>query len=197
MIPNNNLIQLKNKYNHFNNYSKILSNSYSINFKKNYSTNFNKTELGPYLAGLIEGDGSIETLKFKEKVTKFSPYWITGFSDAESSFIVSIFKSIDRKIGWRVKPAFSILLHFKDIDLLYKIQSFFSENIKDRKVGLIIKNTNEKKVQFTGNSFSDLKNIIIPHFIQYPLFTQKRADFILFNLILDLIEKGEDKNIEG
>jgi hypothetical protein len=40
-------------------------------------------------------------------------------------------------------------------------------------------------------------NIIIPHFDKYPLITQKRADFILFKSIIEVMKKGEHLTIEG
>lgn len=54
-----------------------------------------------------------------------NPNWVTGFIDGEGSFIVSIIKSKDRALGWRVSPIFALELHGKDIDLLYKMKSFF------------------------------------------------------------------------
>jgi len=47
------------------------------------------------------------------------------------------------------------------------------------------------------SSVKDIIGVIIPHFLKYPLITQKQADFKLFNLAIDLIAKKEHKNIEG
>jgi hypothetical protein len=44
---------------------------------------------------------------------------------------------------------------------------------------------------------TDLKNIIIPHFKKYPLLTQKAADFILFEQIVELISKGAHLTMNG
>jgi hypothetical protein len=57
------------------------------------------------------------------KNSKLNPYFITGFSDWESSFSVSIYKDKDYKTGWRVNPGFSIGLHCKDFALLSEIQA--------------------------------------------------------------------------
>jgi hypothetical protein len=43
----------------------------------------------------------------------------------------------------------------------------------------------------------DLKNIIIPHFRKYPLLTQKAADFILFEQIVNLMSIGVHLTING
>jgi len=45
------------------------------------------------------------------------PWFITGFADAESSFIISIYRDNKSKLKWRVTPNFSIHIHIKDIAL--------------------------------------------------------------------------------
>jgi hypothetical protein len=46
-------------------------------------------------------------------------------------------------------------------------------------------------------SKKDLNNVIIPHFLKYPLLTKKRADFILFKAAIDLIIKGKHLTAKG
>jgi hypothetical protein len=48
--------------------------------------------------------------------------WVTGFSDGESSFSVSLSQSNKCRTGWQIVPAFAIELKDKDISLLYRIQ---------------------------------------------------------------------------
>lgn len=87
---------------------------------------------------------------------------LTGFADAESSFIVYRTKSKNLKLGWRVRPGFQINLHKKDIALLKKkkkIKSFFV-------VGEIYEQ--EESCIYIVNSFKDLP-VIIEHFNNYPL----------------------------
>ena len=52
-------------------------------------------------------------------------------------------------------------------------------------------------VQYRVASLKDLNDIIIPHFEKYPLITQKKADFILFKQIIDLINNKEHLTLEG
>jgi LAGLIDADG endonuclease len=52
-------------------------------------------------------------------------------------------------------------------------------------------------VQYRVASLKDLNGIIIPHFEKYPLITQKKADFILFKKIIDLINNKEHLTLEG
>jgi hypothetical protein len=46
-------------------------------------------------------------------------------------------------------------------------------------------------------SLNKLNNIILPHFNEYPLKTQKQADYNLFLLIVDLLNKKEHLTLEG
>ena len=179
--------------------------------------------LGGYLAGLIEGDGSIivpKTIEIKlvsrtvligwayifyEKATgpfvkKYStnsknsitlhPQWVTGFSDGEACFSIDISKVKDHTLGWKVTPVFSIGIHSKDLVLLQKIQSFFNGAGK-------IYFINDYMIYYRIKSIKDLIKYVIPHFDKYPLLTKKRADFLLFKQIIDLMTCKKHLTIEG
>lgn len=47
------------------------------------------------------------------------------------------------------------------------------------------------------SAISDLTNVIIPPFVKYPFLTQKRADFLLFKLIVELMNNKLHLNVEG
>ena len=53
-----------------------------------------------------------------------NPWFLTGFSDAESSFSILIQPNLKYKTKWRVKAVFAIGLHKKDIYLLKIIQAY-------------------------------------------------------------------------
>jgi len=130
-------------------------------------------------------------IRHYSSVSSFSsplnPWWVTGFSDAESSFILKFSKSTN-KVGWTVKPTFAIHIHTRDIDLLYKLQSYFG--------GGIIYDGGKSTVQFSIQSIGDLK-LVLAHFDKYPLKTQKRSDFELFKLAIGLINKKEHLTKQG
>jgi hypothetical protein len=104
-----------------------------------------------------------KTIQTKQQL---NPYFLTGFSDAESTFTVSITKdNRSRKTTKRidpnrtifgVHPSFAISLNKKDSDLLQKIHSYF-------KVGNIKNDTKNNAIVYYVNSFQDLTNVIIPH----------------------------------
>jgi hypothetical protein len=115
-------------------------------------------------------------------VTKLEPWFVIGFCDGEASFSVSIYKDtrIKGRLGWVVKPSFQISLHSRDKNLLLQLQEFFA-------CGSIVSKNNRSEVSFRVNSFHDLTNFVIPHFVNYPLLSQKSADFYLFKQIVNLI----------
>lgn len=121
-------------------------------------------------------------------INAINPFWLTGFADAESSFIISILKNKDRALGWSVKPIFQIEVHDRDMPLLNRIKSFFG-------VGNII--TRNNYAIYSVKSAKDIYSIIIPHFDKYPLLTQKKADFELFKAIVELIIKEQHLTREG
>jgi LAGLIDADG endonuclease len=55
-----------------------------------------------------------------------SPYFVSGFSDGDSSWHISVLKNKAYKTVFKVLPVFTTQLHVKDLSLLLKIQSFFS-----------------------------------------------------------------------
>lgn len=127
-------------------------------------------------------------------ITKFlqdlNPWFITGFADAESCFYVGVLKStkIKSNSGWEIQPEFKIELHSKDLYLLEIIQKYFKG-----KGQILVKND---KCIFRVRSIKDL-GLVIDHFDNYPLITSKRADFILFKSVYNLMMVKEHLTLEG
>nr|ATI20534.1 hypothetical protein [Juglanconis juglandina] len=87
-------------------------------------------------------------------------------------------------------PEFRIELHSRDTLLLRKIQSYFG-------LGIISERLSLNKVVYSVQSYKDIINVIIPHFDQYPLVTQKKADYLLFKQAINLLNLKAKSNIEG
>jgi hypothetical protein len=64
---------------------------------------------------------SLNSNNLNAKNSKLNPWFISGFTDAEASFIIKIAQTTSR-LGWSVKPAYVIHLHKRDLELLKKIQ---------------------------------------------------------------------------
>ena len=117
-----------------------------------------------------------------------NPWFITGFSDAESSFSILIQANSQYTTGWRIKPVFAIGLHKKDLELLKSIQSYLG-------VGKIHVH-GENSMQYRVDSNKDLQ-VIINHFEKYPLVTAKSIDFLLFKKAFNIILLKEHLSQEG
>jgi len=120
---------------------------------------------------------------------RIEPWFLTGIADGESCFTISIFRSKEFKTGWGVNTIFQIGLNKKDKALLEQIQSFFG-------VGIITKHGPAESIQYRVGSVKDLA-VLIKHFDNYPLQTKKRADYLLFKMVVDLINNKEHLTMEG
>ena len=119
-----------------------------------------------------------------------NPWFITGFCDAESSLVISIYKKNTCKTGWQVQPTFAIHIHKKDEVLLKRIQSYF------KGVGKWVDHSHDSVV-YSVNSLNDIINIIIPHFYKYPLLTHKIADYQLFKAAVLLMKDKKHLTLDG
>lgn len=126
------------------------------------------------------------------KNNKLNSKYITGFIDGEGCFTLSIYKDNKYKLGWNVIPSFQVESHTRDLDLLKKVQDYFGlGRIK------ILKENGRNSAMFIVTKIKDLNDVIIPHFIKYPLLTQKQADYELFKLVVDIINNKEHLSEQG
>ena len=128
------------------------------------------------------------TRNFSMLESKLDPSYVTGFTDGEGSFILTIIKDNKYKLGWRVACRFVISLHKKDLILLNSIKNFFNTG----NVFLAGKDASQYRVE----SLKGL-DIIVNHFDKYPLKTKKQADYILFKLAYNLIKSKSHLTKDG
>ena len=144
-------------------------------------------KVSPFIRRYYSNQQDFSSLSDKSNI-QLNPLWVTGFVDGEGCFSVAISKNKDSNVGWRVRLYFYIGLHVKDRALLEDIKNFFG-------VGKIYSAT-ESLIQYQVNSLQDIK-VIISHFDKYKLITNKRADFILFKEIYNLMLNKEHLTMEG
>jgi hypothetical protein len=113
--------------------------------------------------------------------SKLNPLFISGLIDAEGSFTLVISKNQKRKSGWRTDAKFQIGLYKRDLDLLYLLQQSLEG------IGNIHKDRIRNRVIYSIDSIKDLTKLIL-HIDNYPLLTQKAADYILFKQAIDLLK---------
>lgn len=124
-------------------------------------------------------------------IHELKPFFITGFTDAEGSFMC-IFRKRTRvynNVGWRIEVVFQIGLHKKDEELLKLIQRYLG-------VGDVAKSGDAAMV-YIVRSLNDIRQKIIPHFENYPLKSQKLADYLLWKEIVMLMGCGDHLTDKG
>ena len=117
------------------------------------------------------------------------PLYFTGFADSEGCFLILIRKNNNSSIGWNVALKFQISLHIKDIALLEKFRDFLGS------VGFIAKESADV-VRYRIHSIKDL-SVLIYHFDNYPLITQKLADYLIFKQVFLLLKNKDHLTKEG
>jgi hypothetical protein len=122
----------------------------------------------------------------------YNPWFITGFTDAEGSFIISIVKDPKTRTGWNIQIRFKIALHKKDLHVLEKIKTYFGEVGRIDKTG-----KNRDSISYVISSRKLITDVILPHFDKYSLVTQKRADYELFKRIIEKLNNKEHLIYEG
>ena len=129
----------------------------------------------------------------KSNSTGLDPHWVTGLVDAEGSFIIFIKLNSNnsKNLVRQIQLSFEISLHIKDIELVYKLKSFFGE------AGTIFIPSTRKDVRLKITALNDIFNFIIPHFRQYPLHGMKSLDYDLWFKCAELLLSKEHLQEEG
>ena len=154
---------------------------------------WNLSNFGLYSEITENSQIKIPTKEFSKNYSTLSanfldPWFVTGFTDAEGSFIISIYKDSNNKLKWRISAYFSIHIHVKDVLLLELIHKFIG-------VGKLRKN-NENTVLLRVSDIQELQ-VIIDHFRNYPLVSAKHSDFLLFEQCYNIIKTKEHLTEEG
>ncbi len=117
-----------------------------------------------------------------------NPYYVTGFTDAEGCFLINIQSRPGLKLGYSISLSFKLKLHSKDKELLERILNFFNVGkVYTRKDGY---------VEYIVNSMKDME-VIIDHFNNYPLISQKFSDYKIFKLVFELIKQKKHLTQQG
>jgi hypothetical protein len=154
-----------------------------MGFERNYPVKIPSTQLNKLFFSTVSGNTT--------SLCPLNPYFVSGFADGESCFCTTISKNKKLKTGYRVRSFFAIKLNQRDSFLLYQLQDFFGG------IGTISTDKSSNAVKYSVDSLKDLTTIIVPHFKKYPLLTQKAADFILFEQIIELMNKSAHLTMDG
>jgi len=130
----------------------------------------------------------------KSNVSVFTPWYITGITDGEGSFQITIQdKKGKGKTGFKPFLEFKITQKEHSKGILHEIKKYF----KCGRINIDNRKTNTMKFVVTNNS--DLLNKVIPHFEKFPLKTSKYLNFMDFKyatLLMNNKEHFEKQGIE-
>lgn len=123
-----------------------------------------------------------------------NPFFITGLTDGDGSFWITITRSKTNKVGWSVAPYFSITAgnNSANIDMLNEVNKYWKGIGKVRLK--YHKNSEAAELEIIGlsNCLS-----IRDHFDNYPLLTYKLVNFQLWSKVLNLMEQKQHLNTNG
>ena len=123
------------------------------------------------------------------KMTNVRSY-LSGYADGEGCFCVTFNKSKRHKLGWDIRPSFSVSQNHDRAEVLLIFQQTFE-------CGFMRPDRSDRTVKYEVRSISDLMEKVLPHFEQYPLLSTKRRDCEVFASIVQLMHKGEHLHREG
>lgn len=170
-------------------YDIFMSFTYLFCAKNNNKITFNLSNISNFSSN-SQSKTKIDSSTKDINTHDLNPNFITGFSDAECSFLILVLKRAESRTGWRVVCRYQIGVHVKDLALLESIQSYFGG------IGHIVKQ-GDLLLSYQVSSPKHISEIIIPHFDKYPLITKKKEDFILFKEVVSMVNNGEHLNSEG
>lgn len=115
-----------------------------------------------------------------------NPNWVSGFSEGDSSFHLSISSNTNR-----VRIIYSIGLNNRDLPLILKIQKFFGG------IGKISYYAKNNAVQYTVAGNKDINVTLVPHFDTYGFCGNKLPNYLIWREILLLVNSKAHLTTEG
>lgn len=133
--------------------------------------------------------GNPQRLDVRDRPSKLEAEWVTGFVDGEGCFHVGISVHPGMRTHCQVLPEFTVVQHERDVRLLYALRDFF-------RCGVVRSNHGDRAA-YRVRKRSDLLWTIVPFFIEHPLQSRKRGDFMLFHRVLEMMELDVHLTLSG
>jgi LAGLIDADG endonuclease len=121
---------------------------------------------------------------------EFLSAYISGYVDGEGCFTVSVSPRAKLKVGWEVRPSFSVSQNGDRAEVIHAIAAYFG-------CGSIRPDRSDRTVKWETRRLDHIVEKVIPHFIRYPLMSGKRGDFERFAVVCDLMRRGAHREREG
>jgi len=118
------------------------------------------------------------------------PSYISGYVDGEGCFCISLRPQARIKVGWEVRPSFSVSQNADRVEVVNLLPRLFG-------CGTIRPDRSDRTLKFEVRSLRSLLGAVIPFFEVYPLLSSKRKDFEIFSEVCRLMAVGAHLNADG
>jgi hypothetical protein len=118
------------------------------------------------------------------------PWYVTGLTEGEGCFCVSLAVRAKMRTGLEARPSYSLSLNEKDGDLLMGLREFFG-------CGWIRQSRGDRTLKYEVRSARELADRIVAHFEDYPLRGAKARSFAGFAEVCRMIGQGDHLAREG
>jgi hypothetical protein len=118
------------------------------------------------------------------------PWYVTGLTDGEGCFCVSLAIRAKLRIGLEVRPSFSLSLNERDLRVLEDLQAFFG-------CGWIRESKSDRTYKYEVRSIGDLTGAVLPHFERFPLRGCKAQSCAGFARVCEMVVQGDHLRRDG
>ena len=124
------------------------------------------------------------------EASALDPWFVTGLTEGEGCFCVSLTRRPTLRTGLEVRPSFSLSLNERDRTLLEQLQSFFG-------CGWVRQSRSDRTYKFESRAVGELLEHVVPHFERYPLRGAKARSFEGFRRVCEMVGQGDHLGREG
>jgi LAGLIDADG endonuclease len=116
--------------------------------------------------------------------------YISGYFDGEGCFSVSISPRPGIKVGWEVRPSVSVSQNADRGQVVELVSKYFG-------CGAIRPDRSDRTIKWETRRLSDIAQVVLPHFLDYPLLSDKQQDVELLATISRRMLAGDHRTRNG
>jgi hypothetical protein len=116
--------------------------------------------------------------------------YISGYFDGEGCFSVSISPRPKLRVGWEVRPSVSVSQNADRGQVIELVSEYFG-------CGTIRPDRSDHTIKWETRRLGDIADLLLPHFLAYPLLSGKQEDVELLATISRLMLAGVHRTRDG
>lgn len=116
--------------------------------------------------------------------------YLSGYADGEGCFCVSVNPSRRHRLGWEIRPSFSVSQNGDRAAVLEIYR-------REWDCGTIRPDRSDRTLKYEVRSIKELVTRVVPHFERYPLLSSKQDDFRRFSEVCRLLAEKAHTTPDG